>query len=123
MLLCFYLFLSSFLFLDVQTEVNDVKNLENDNVIPGELHDVSVREANRRRKKMKLRRRKLKKKISRQSVVLEGEHCQYIDFATARSSGSGCVDGTKMVIKNKRGHRKQFLIADSKTIYAFVQGG
>ena len=35
------------------------------------------------------------------SVVLEGEHCQYIDFANARSSGSGCVDGTKMVIKNK----------------------
>ena len=35
------------------------------------------------------------------SVVLQGEHCQYIDFANARSSGSGCVDGTKMVIKNK----------------------
>ena len=35
------------------------------------------------------------------SVVLQGEHCQYIDFAEARSSGSGCVDGTKMVIKNK----------------------
>ena len=35
------------------------------------------------------------------SVVLQGEHCQYIDFADARSSGSGCVDGTKMVIKNK----------------------
>ena len=35
------------------------------------------------------------------SVVLQGEHCQYIDFADARSSGSGCVDGTKMVVKNK----------------------
>ena len=35
------------------------------------------------------------------SVVLQGEHCQYIDFAEARSSGSGCVDGTKMVVKNK----------------------
>ena len=35
------------------------------------------------------------------SVVLQGEHCQYIDFAEARSSGSGCVHGTKMVIKNK----------------------
>jgi len=60
---------------------------------------------------------------SRQSIVLEGEHCQYIDFATARTLGSGCVDGTKMVIRNRRGHRKQFLIADSKTIYAFVQAG
>ena len=36
-----------------------------------------------------------------EEAVLYGEHCQYIDFATARSSGSGCVDGTKMVIKNK----------------------
>ena len=38
---------------------------------------------------------------SRQSNVLQGEHCQFIDFANARSSGSGCVDGTKMVVKNK----------------------
>merc|ERR1719510_2243049 len=57
------------------------------------------------------------------SVVLQGEHCQYIDFAEARSSGSGCVDGTKMVIKNKAGNRKQFLIADSRTIYGFVESG
>ena len=42
--------------MEIYVQVNDVKNLENDNVIPGELHDVSVREANRRRKKMKLRR-------------------------------------------------------------------
>ena len=38
---------------------------------------------------------------SRQSIKLKGEYCQYIDFATARTSGSGCEDGTKMVIKNK----------------------
>ena len=36
-----------------------------------------------------------------ESAVLMGRHCQYIDFANARSSGSGCVDGTKMVVKNK----------------------
>ena len=35
------------------------------------------------------------------SVVLQGEHCQYIDFANARFSGSGCVDGTKTMVKNK----------------------
>merc|ERR1712048_775410 len=58
-----------------------------------------------------------------ESVALEGEHCQYIDFANARSSGSGCVDGTKMVIKKKAGLRKQFLIADSRTIYGFVEKG
>merc|ERR1719411_2531419 len=58
-----------------------------------------------------------------QSFVLQGEHCQFIDFAKARSSGSGCVDGTKMVVKNKPGHCKQFLIADSRTIYGFVEKG
>ena len=93
--------------MEIYVQVNDVQNLENDNfAVPGELHDVSKREANRRRRKMKMeqkmKRRKFKKrKTSRQSVVLEGEHCQYIDFATARSSGSGCADGTKMVVKNK----------------------
>ena len=48
------------------------------------------------------RRRKGKNgRNSRNSYVLKGEHCQYIDFANARFSGSGCVDGTKMVVKNK----------------------
>ena len=93
--------------MEIYVQVNEVQNLENDNfAVPAELHDVSKREAYRRRRKMKMeqkmKRRKFKKrKTSRQSVVLEGEHCQYIDFATARSSGSGCVDGTKMVVKNK----------------------
>ena len=47
-----------------------------------------VRSADPRRKKGK-------------SIVLKGEHCQYIDFANARFSGSGCEDGTKMVVQNK----------------------
>ena len=37
----------------------------------------------------------------RQSIVFEGENCQFVDFGTVSSSGSGCVDGTKMVLKNK----------------------
>ena len=38
--------------------------------------------------------------------------------------GAGCVDGTKMVLKNRAGvNRKQFLIADGKTIYAFPARG
>ena len=81
MLLCFYLFISSLLILDVQTEVsllslyssmkmyvqvNDVEDLENDHfAIPGELHDVNRREAGKGRmykkrranKKMQMRRK------------------------------------------------------------------
>ena len=38
---------------------------------------------------------------SHRTNEFHGEHCQFIDFAKARSSGVGCVDGTKMVVKNK----------------------
>ena len=48
------------------------------------------------------RRRKGKNgRKSRNPYQLKGEHCQYIDFANARFSGSGCVDGTKTMVKNK----------------------
>ena len=59
-----------------------------DNEEDSRLSEELARRADARRRKGK-------------SVVLEGKHCQYIDFANTRSSGSGCVDGTKMVIKNK----------------------
>jgi len=131
MLFCYYLFLSLFLILHVKTEVNeveDVENVLNDHEFSNEVHDLVRREARRKKKtNSKIKQNPIFARrsgaSSRQSIVLEGEHCQYIDFATARTSGSGCVDGTKMVIRNRRGHRKQFLIADSKTIYAFVQAG
>jgi len=137
MLMCFCLFISLFI-LQANTEVNQVEAAQHvmeEFQVHNEAHDLVRRDAKRRRRKMKSkkrsknRRKHLKKKgmkrgrMSRQSIVLEGEHCQYIDFATARSSGSGCVDGTKMVIKNKAGNRKQFLIANSKTIYGFVEAG
>ena len=41
------------------------------------------------------------RKISKQSIVFTGENCDFIDFGSVGSSGSGCVDGTKMVLKNK----------------------
>lgn len=130
MLMCFCLFISLFI-LQANTEggfltelkesqtfaqVNQVEAAQHvmeEFQVHNEAHDLVRRDAKRRRRKMKSkkrsknRRKHLKKKgmkrgrMSRQSIVLEGEHCQYIDFATARSSGSGCVDGTKMVIKNK----------------------
>ena len=57
------------------------------------------------RKQTQFRRKTKSKKQTRskprQSIVFEGENCQFVDFGTVGSSGSGCVDGTKMVLKNK----------------------
>ena len=93
------------IFLQVN-DVEDAENVLNDHEFSNEVHDLVRREA---RRKKKTNSKKKQNPIfarrsgasSRQSIVLEGEHCQYIDFATARTSGSGCVDGTKMVIRNK----------------------
>ena len=87
-------------------EVEDVENVLNDHEFSNEVHDLVRREARRKKKtNSKIKKNPIFARrsgaSSRQSIVLEGEHCQYIDFATARTSGSGCVDGTKMVIKNK----------------------
>ena len=48
-----------------------------------------------RTKKLKGRRR------TKQSIVFTGENCDFIDFASVRTLGDGCADGTKMVVKNK----------------------
>ena len=59
------------------------------------------------RKKMKGNRKKLKRKsyrktqAKRQSIVLTGESCDFIDFGSVRNVAAGCTDGTKMVVKNK----------------------
>ena len=37
----------------------------------------------------------------RQNIAFEGENCQFVDFGEVQSLGSGCIDGTKMVLKNK----------------------
>ena len=37
----------------------------------------------------------------RQNIIFEGDHCQFVDFRALRSLGTGCDDGTKMVLKNK----------------------
>ena len=38
---------------------------------------------------------------NKQGIVFQGENCDFIDFGSVGSLGSGCVDGTKMVLKNK----------------------
>ena len=70
------------------------------------------------------RNRKRKKKNKKLRIVFTGESCDFINFGSVRRLGAGCVDGTKMVLKNRAGvNRKQFLIADGKTIYAFPARG
>ena len=48
-----------------------------------------------RTKKLKGRRK------TKQSIVFTGENCDFIDFASVRTLGAECADGTKMVVKNK----------------------
>ena len=49
-----------------------------------------------------IRNRKRKGKYGgRNTNVLTGESCDFIDFGSVRNVGAGCTDGTKMVVKNK----------------------
>ena len=52
------------------------------------------------KKLSKKRKGKITKKI-KQSIVFQGDNCEFIDFALVGTLGSGCEDGTKMVLKNK----------------------
>ena len=56
--------------------------------------------------KQRVRKKNRSKKLigrrkTKQSIVFTGENCDFIDFASVRTLGAGCVDGTKMVLKNK----------------------
>ena len=53
-----------------------------------------------RRGPKKSKSKKQSRSQQRQSIVFSGEDCQFVDFGSVGSSGSGCVDGTKMVLKN-----------------------
>ena len=43
--------------------------------------------------------RKMKK--DKQSTVFVGENCNFVNFGSVSGLGTDCVDGTKMVLKNK----------------------
>jgi len=86
--------------------------------------NTNLKENSKREYKNNNRKKQIQKARRRnQSRFLSGESCDWLDFDTVRSKGSNCVDGTKMVIKNKKGVRKQFLVTNGKTIYAFVTNG
>ena len=84
------------------------KNKRRNNIRNKRRKPHNRRKKNRKRKTKKRltrrnnRNRKTRKiKSMRQSIVFTGESCQYVDFGSVRSSGSGCADGTKMVLKNQ----------------------
>ena len=52
-------------------------------------------------KSIRNRKRKGKYGGRRNTIVLTGESCDFIDFGSVRNVGAGCTDGTKMVVKNK----------------------
>jgi len=52
-----------------------------------------------------------------------GDHCDWINLGEARQRGADCADGSKMVIKNKRAVRKQFLLTGGHTVYGFATVG
>lgn len=55
--------------------------------------------------------------------VLRGKTCQWIDFQKIRDAGESCRDGSKYVLQQDRGTRKQLLCVDGKLILAFVKNG
>ena len=53
-------------------------------------------------KKTKSKKQSIKTKAasSRQSIVFNGDACDFVDFGAVRNSGSSCSDGSKMVLQN-----------------------
>ena len=58
----------------------------------------------------------------KQGRVIRGNDCEYIKIASIVSN-SGCSSGSKFVIKQQAGVRKQFLIMNGEAILAFVNKG
>ena len=106
----FYIY---FYFKDTYNEVQKIQKLHH---FRNERDTVSKKRRKNKRKQNKRRNKKygnknIRKKLFkksrnsktqyRQGIVFQGENCQFVDFGLVRSEGSGCVDGTKMVLKNK----------------------
>ena len=55
------------------------------------------------RKKKKMKQLRMSKKTSGESrgAPIVGDVCQFVDFFGARAMGTGCEDGSKMVITQK----------------------
>ena len=100
-------------FKDTLNEVQKIQKLQH---YRSERDIVYKNRRNNKRKQNKSRnkeyrnkniRNKLSKKSRnpkmqyRQRIAFKGENCQFVDFGLVGSEGSGCVDGTKMVLQNK----------------------
>ena len=80
------------------------KSVEKITKTKGKSQQPSIQGKNnkKRPKNMKNVEKRLKgRSKTKQSIVFTGENCDFIDFASVRTLGAGCADGTKMVVKNK----------------------
>ena len=62
----------------------------------------------------------LKERSRRVGRQTKGSECQFINLLEVRSN-QDCGSGSKFVVKQKKGIRKQFLILDGQVVLAFVQ--
>ena len=61
---------------------------------------TSKNEKSLKKKRSRKQSKRTKAASSRQSVVFNGNACDFVDFGAVRNSGSSCSDGSKMVLKN-----------------------
>jgi len=101
------------------------KKNKDEKTLKGKKKNKQATKSKKKKKSTKTKHKNMSKGKNAiiERAALSGDNCQWLDFGTARSRGANCADGTKMVIRNKRGVRKQFLLTNEKTIYGFATRG
>jgi len=118
----------------LQTKHNKKKTFKRKDKNERKRKGKNKRKGKASKKQRKIRKiTKLKKKQmlsnkaarSSRNAPIVGDVCEFVDFFGARRMGTGCEDGSKVVITQKSGVRKQFLVAGGRTIFGFVskEGG
>ena len=86
---------------DKITENNKKQHKKKNMILKSKMKKAAKQPRNEKIKSIKNRKRKGKYGGRRNTIVLTGESCDFIDFGSVRTVGAGCTDGTKMVVKNK----------------------
>ncbi|XP_023342027.1 uncharacterized protein LOC111711811 [Eurytemora carolleeae] len=55
--------------------------------------------------------------------VIKGKGCDYVVISDLETKGSGCVNGSKFVLKTAAGARRQFAILNNKALLLYVNKG
>ena len=86
---------------DEIAENNKKQHKKKNMILKSKMKKAAKQPRNEKIKSIKNRKRKGKYGGRRNTIVLTGESCDFIDFGSVRTVGAGCTDGTKMVVKNK----------------------